>query len=293
VSSHSRSTTARSRSTADRSGADRSRLAALGREPLAAKVPEITALFWVIKILTTGMGEATSDYLAKGNLVVAGVAGFAGFAVALWLQFRVRRYRAVVYWFAVAMVAVFGTMAADGLHVGLGIPYIVTTVFYAAVLALVFFLWHRSEGTLSIHSITTRRRETYYWLTVLATFALGTATGDLTATTLHLGFLPSGLLFTGLILIPALAWWRFGLNEIVAFWWAYVLTRPLGASFADWLSKPRAITGLDLGDGQVAAVSAVIIALLVAYVAVARNDIQPVTPVAPPRPDPVTGAEPT
>jgi uncharacterized membrane-anchored protein len=296
VSSHSRSA-ARSRSTDHRPGADRGPAAdrppraGRGREPLAAKVPEITALFWVIKILTTGMGEATSDFLAKGNLVVAGAAGFAGFAVALWLQFRVRRYVAVVYWLAVAMVAVFGTMAADGLHVGLGIPYIVTTIFYAGVLALVFFLWHRSEGTLSIHSITTRRRETYYWLTVLATFALGTATGDLTATTLHLGFLPSGLLFTALILVPAVAWWRFRLNAIAAFWWAYVLTRPLGASFADWLSKPRAITGVDLGDGHVAAVSAVIIALLVAYVAIARNDIQPALPGTPPRPAPVTEAE--
>jgi uncharacterized membrane-anchored protein len=261
------------------------------REPLAAKVPEITALFWVIKILTTGMGEATSDYLAKGNLVIAGVAGFAGFALALWLQFRVRRYIAVVYWLAVAMVAVFGTMAADGLHVGLGIPYFVTTVFYAAVLAAVFVLWHRSEGTLSIHSITTRRRETYYWLAVLATFALGTATGDLTAMTLHLGFLTSGILFTGLILVPALAWWRFGLNPIAAFWWAYVLTRPLGASFADWLSKSHQLSGLNLGDGQVAAVSAAVIALLVAYVAIARNDIQPVAPVAPPHRARVAEAE--
>jgi uncharacterized membrane-anchored protein len=261
------------------------------REPLAAKVPEITALFWVIKILTTGMGEATSDYLAKGNLVVAGAAGFAGFALALWLQFRVRRYVAVVYWLAVAMVAVFGTMAADGLHVGLGVPYIVTTVFYAAVLAAVFFLWHRSEGTLSIHSITTRRREIYYWLTVLATFALGTATGDLTAMTLHLGFLTSGILFAGLILVPALAWWRFGLNPIAAFWWAYVLTRPLGASFADWLSKSHHLSGLNLGDGQVAAVSAAIIALLVAYVAIARNDIQPVAPVTRPRPARVAEAD--
>ena len=270
------------------------RSAAWRREPLAAKVPEITVLFWVIKILTTGMGEATSDFLAKGNLVVAGVAGFAGFAVALWLQFRVRRYIAVVYWFAVAMVAVFGTMAADGLHVGLGVPYIVTTVFYAAVLAAVFFLWHRSEGTLSIHSIVTRRRETYYWLTVLVTFALGTATGDLTAFVLHLGFLASGLMFTGLILIPALAWWRFGLNEIVAFWWAYVLTRPLGASFADWLSKPHALHGLDFGDGQVAVVATVIIALLVGYVAVTRNDIQrPMAPVTPPRSAAVSEAEPT
>jgi uncharacterized membrane-anchored protein len=271
-----------------------------GRYPLAAKVPEITFLFWVIKILTTGMGEATSDYLfvVRHNVILAGTVGFAGFAVAMWLQYRVRRYAALVYWFAVAMVAVFGTMAADGLHVELGIPYIGSTIFYAIVLAVVFWLWYRSEGTLSIHSIVTRRRETYYWLTVLATFALGTALGDLTATTLHLGYFASGILFTILILVPALAWWKFGLNEIVAFWWAYVLTRPLGASFADWLSKPRAITGLNYGDGQVAAVSAVIIAALVAYVAIRRNDIQPPLTAAPAAEQmleqaPVTEAEPT
>ncbi|HEY3982088.1 MAG TPA: hypothetical protein VGM79_32865 [Streptosporangiaceae bacterium] len=263
-------------------------------EPLAAKVPEITALFWVIKILTTGMGEATSDFLIKINILLGGVVGLAVFVLALWWQFRVRRYIAVVYWLAVAMVAVFGTLAADGLHVELHVPYIGSTIFYAIILAVVFYLWRRNEGTLSIHSIVTRRRETYYWLTVLATFALGTALGDLTAMTLHLGFLTSGLMFTGLILIPALAWWRFGLNEIVAFWWAYVLTRPLGASFADWLSKPHALSGLNLGDGQVAAVATVIIAVLVAYVAVARNDIQPpLTPLTPPRPSPVSEAEPT
>ncbi len=268
--------------------------AARGREPLAAKVPEITALFWIIKILTTGMGEATSDFLIKINILLGGVVGLVAFVLALWWQFRVRRYVAVVYWLAVAMVAVFGTLAADGLHVELHVPYIGSTIFYAIVLAVVFYLWRRSEGTLSIHSIVTLRREVYYWLTVLATFALGTATGDLTAFALHLGFLTSGLLFTGLILIPALAWWRFGLNEIVAFWWAYVLTRPLGASFADWLSKPHALSGLDLGDGQVAAVATVIIAVLVGYVAVIRNDIQPLmAPVTPLRPAPVSEAEPT
>jgi uncharacterized membrane-anchored protein len=268
--------------------------AALSREPLAAKVPEITAMFWVIKILTTGMGEATSDFLIKVNILLGGVVGLVAFVLALWWQFRVRRYIAVVYWLAVAMVAVFGTLAADGLHVELHVPYIGSTIFYAIILAVVFYLWRRSEGTLSIHSIVTRRRETYYWLTVLATFALGTATGDLTAMTLHLGYLASGLMFTGLILIPALAWWRFGMNEIVAFWWAYVLTRPLGASFADWLSKPHILSGLNYGDGQVAAVATVIIAVLVGYVAVARNDIQPpLAPVTPPRSAPVSEAEPT
>jgi uncharacterized membrane-anchored protein len=250
------------------------------KEPLAAKVPEITAMFWVIKLLTTGMGEATSDFLGNVNLVLAGAVGILGFAAALWWQFRVRRYIAQVYWVAVAMVAVFGTMAADGLHVGLGIPYIASTIFYALVLAAVFYLWHRSEGTLSIHSIVTRRREVYYWATVLATFALGTAAGDLTATTMHLGFLASGILFGGLFLLPALAWWRFHVNPVIAFWCAYVLTRPFGASFADYFSKSHKLSGLALGDGPVAGVAIVVIAVLVAYVAIARNDIQQPAEVA-------------
>jgi hypothetical protein len=141
------------------------------REPVAAKVPEITVLFWVIKVLTTGMGEAASDFLAGINLVLAGGLGIVGFAIGMWLQFRSSRYQAVTYWFAVAMVALFGTMAADGLHVALAVPYAASTTFYAILLAVVIYCWHRSEGTLSIHSIVTRRRDVFYWLTVLVTFA--------------------------------------------------------------------------------------------------------------------------
>jgi len=244
-------------------------------EPLAAKVPEITVVFWGIKVLTTGTGEAASDYLAAGNLVLAGGLGALGFGVALWLQFRSRRYVPAVYWFAVLMVAVFGTMAADALHVVLGVPYLLSTVFYAVVLAVVFSLWRRSEGTLSIHSIVTRRRELWYWLTVLVTFALGTAAGDLTAYTLHLGYLASAVLFAVAIAVPALAWWRFGLNEVAAFWIAYVLTRPLGASLADWLGKPHTRGGgLGVGDGWVTLAATVLIAVLVAYVAVTRHGVQ-------------------
>jgi uncharacterized membrane-anchored protein len=247
-------------------------------QPLAAKVPAIGLLFWVIKLLTTGMGEATSDYLVAGNLVVAAAIGFLGFVLALWWQFRVRRYLATVYWCAVVMVAVFGTMAADVLHKSFGVPYAGSTIFYAVVLAAVFFWWHRHEGTLSIHSIVTRRRETYYWLAVLATFALGTAAGDLTAVTLHLGYFASALLFGGLILMPAVAWRWFKLNSVVAFWWAYVLTRPLGASLADWFGKSRTRTGLGYGDGRVAAIATVAIVVLVGYLALACNDIQPSAP---------------
>jgi uncharacterized membrane-anchored protein len=245
------------------------------REPIAAKVPEITALFWLIKVLTTGMGEASGDYLANANLVLAGAIGALGFALAMWLQFRAQRYVAVVYWFAVMMVAVFGTMVADGLHVALGVPYVASTSLCAVVLAIVLYRWHRDEGTLSIHSITTSRRETYYWLTVLATFALGTAAGDLTATTMHLGFFSSGLIFAAVILVPAIGWWRFGLNPVFAFWFAYVVTRPLGASFADWFGKSHAIGGgLGYGDGTVSGLLLVVIAVLVGYVAVTRGDIQ-------------------
>jgi uncharacterized membrane-anchored protein len=210
----------------------------------AAKVPEVTVLFWVVKVLTTGMGEAASDYLGQLSLVLAGVVGVGGMTAALWWQLRSDRYRAPVYWSAVAMVAVFGTMAADLLHVVLGISYAVSTPVCAVALALVLLAWYRSEGTLSIHSITTRRRERFYWATVLATFALGTAAGDLTAATMHLGYLDSGILFAGMIAVPFVAWRRFGLGEVAAFWSAYVLTRPLGASFADWFGKEHRLTGL-------------------------------------------------
>ena len=247
----------------------------LRQEPLAAKVPEITALFWAIKILTTGMGEATSDWLGGINIALAGLVGFAGFVGAMWLQLRARRYVAWVYWFAVMMVAVFGTMVADGLHVALAIPYIGSTLFYAVVVAVVFTLWYRRENTLSIHSIVTHRREMFYWATVLATFALGTAAGDLTAVSLKLGFFPSALVFAAVIVVPLAGWAFFKLNPVVAFWFAYVVTRPLGASFADWMGKPHSIgNGLGWGDGLVAGVATLVIVALVAYVARTGNDVQ-------------------
>ncbi len=231
-------------------------------------------LFWVIKVLTTGVGEATSDYLGSVSRVLAVGLGALGLAAALWLQFRVRRYLAAAYWLAVSMVAVFGTVAADGLHKGLGVPYVASTLFYAICLAVVFFLWYRSERTLSIHSIVTQRRETYYWLTVLMTFALGTAAGDLTAITMHWGFRTSAIVFAGLIALPAVGWGARKLNAVFAFWFAYVLTRPIGASIADWFGKRRTLTGLGYGDGRVALIGTAAIVLLVAYAAIARNDIQ-------------------
>jgi uncharacterized membrane-anchored protein len=246
--------------------------------PIAAttltKVPEIIVLFWVLKLLTTGMGEAMSDFLGKESVLLAGAVGIFGLWFALWLQLRQREYRAPIYWFAVMMVAIFGTMAADGVHDGASLSYAVTTPLCALIVAGVFFLWHRSEGTLSIHSITTRRRESFYWIAVLATFALGTAAGDLTAISLKIGFFDSVLLFAAIIAIPALGWWRFNMNPIFAFWFAYIVTRPLGASFADWFSKPTAQTGLSLGDGTVSAIALVAFIALVAYVALTKCDVQ-------------------
>jgi uncharacterized membrane-anchored protein len=226
----------------------------------------VTALFWVTKILTTGMGETTSDFLANSLGPAAGGAiGLIGFAGFLWLQFRAPRYSPWTYWAAIVMVSVFGTMAADIVHV-VGIPYLVTTPVFILILAGVLISWYRSEGTLSIHSIRTRRRETYYWATVLATFALGTAAGDLTATTFHLGYFSSGILFTALIAVPALARVA-GLNAVAAFWWAYVLTRPLGASFADWMGVGTDRGGLGWGTGPVSLGLTVLIAVLVARLA--------------------------
>jgi uncharacterized membrane-anchored protein len=243
-------------------------------QPLAAKVPEITLLFWVIKVLTTGMGEAMSDFLGQTSIPIGGAIGVFGFAYAMRLQLRQREYRAPVYWFAVGMVAIFGTMVADVLKDGTGVSYAVTTPVFAIATALVFYRWHRSEGTLSIHSITTRRRELYYWSAVLCTFALGTAAGDLTAISLNLGFFASIVLFGAAIAVPGLLWWRGRLNPIVAFWSAYVVTRPLGASIVDWLGKPHVNTGLDWGDGMVSALSLLVFLALVAYTAVSRADVQ-------------------
>ena len=238
------------------------------------KVPEITAYFWIIKLLSTAMGESTSDYLVyQINPYVAVILGCIGLVVALLLQLLMRRYVAWVYWLAVVMVAVFGTMAADVAHVVLHIPYLISTVCFASALAIIFVTWYASEKTLSIHTIYSGRRELFYWATVMATFALGTAAGDLTASTLGLGYFPSFVLFAVLFALPALAYWLFGLNEVAAFWFAYVVTRPLGATFADWLGKPY-LGGLGLGDGKVSLVLTILIIGFVGYLTATRKDMK-------------------
>ncbi|HEX7734564.1 MAG TPA: hypothetical protein VF458_06870, partial [Ktedonobacteraceae bacterium] len=237
------------------------------------KVPEMTVFFWIVKLLTTALGESTSDYLVhQFDPVVAVALGGIGLVVALLLQFAVRRYIAWVYWFAVAMVAVFGTMGADVVHIGFGVPYVVSSVFFALALAAIFIVWYVSEKTLSIHSIFTRRRELFYWATIMTTFALGTAVGDMTASTLKLGYLSSGVLFAILFAVPALGYFLFRLNAIFAFWFAYIVTRPFGASFADWIGKPRDAGGVGLGNGKVSLVLATIIIGFIIYLTVSRKD---------------------
>jgi uncharacterized membrane-anchored protein len=251
-----------------------SRAGMLFPEPAAAKVPEVTFMFWAIKILTTCGGEAVSDYLAQGSRPVGAAVEVGLLIIALTWQFRTRRYVAVAYWSLAYAIAIFGTGVSDALHLFIGIPYAGTTVLWAVVLALVFWLWYRSEGTLSIHSIVTRRREAYYWSVVFATFALGTALGDFTASVLGLGYLTSAIMFLVIIGIPALFWSRFGLNAVAAFWFAYVVTRPLGASFADYFGRARSLSGAGFGSGRVAIIVVIAVALGVGYLAVTRRDVQ-------------------
>ncbi len=249
-------------------------ITALLTKQTVRKVPELTVYFWIIKLLSTAMGEATSDFFVfQINPYVAVISGCLGLIIALILQFRMQRYVAWVYWLAIVMVAVFGTMAADVLHVVIGIPYLITTIFFSLSLAVVFILWYKVERTLSIHSIHTPRRELFYWAAVIAAFALGTAAGDMTAATLGLGYLLSGILFTVLFIIPGIGYWLFGWNEIFSFWTAYVITRPVGASFADWFSKPF-LGGLGWGDARVSLALTIPIVVLVCYLSITRIDIK-------------------
>jgi uncharacterized membrane-anchored protein len=246
---------------------------------LPTKVPQITAAFWVIKVLSTGMGETFSDFLVKHLPPAVAVGGaLLAFVLSLVVQFRRPAYSVWTYWTAVVMVAIFGTMVADIVDFVIGIPLAISTVGFLTLLVAVFALWHRCERTLDVHSINTRRREGFYWTTVVVTFALGTVAGDFTAATLHLGFLLSTVLFAVAIAIPALAWRWGGLTVVAAFWASYVVTRPLGASLTDWLASNRS-DGLNLGTGWVSLAAAVpMLALIAVQAARARradNTLEP------------------
>ncbi|MCH5583943.1 hypothetical protein MK805_03070 [Shimazuella sp. AN120528] len=239
------------------------------------KVPEITAYFWITKVLTTGMGEVFSDYLVKSidPMIAVGLTGIA-LVASLILQFSVKKYVAWIYWLVVVMVSIFGTMAADVVHVVIGIPYVVSTIFFIVAMVALFSIWYAKERTLSIHSIYTRRREVFYWATILITFALGTAAGDMTASTMHLGYFSSGVLFTVFLIIPAVGYWLFGFNEIFAFWFAYIMTRPVGASFSDWISVSPSRGGLGWGEDIVSLAMTIIIIVLVGFLSITRKDIK-------------------
>src|SRR5690348_15249398 len=258
---------------------------------VAMKVPEITAFFWIIKVLSTGMGETTSDFLVHtiDPVIAVAIAGVFFFA-ALVLQLLARRYVPWIYWLAVVMVAIFGTMVADAVHIVLHVEYLVSVIFFSFALAAVFVAWYASERTLSIHSIYTLRRELFYWATIVTTFALGTAVGDLTATTLpsvggiatttsHLGYFMSGVLFAILFFLPGVGYKLFGLNGVFAFWFAYIMTRPLGASFADWFGRPQDFGGIGLGTGRISLILAVIIVAFVGYLSVTHKDEQGNAPI--------------
>lgn len=239
----------------------------MSREAISRnRVPEPTASFWLIKVLTTGMGEALSDFLvtrfdpAPTVLITAAL-----FLVVLVVQLRADRYRPWLYWGTVSMVGVFGTMVADVTHVALGVPYFVSTPVFLAALVAVFVLWRRTESTVDVHTITTTRRQLFYWAAVITTFAMGTAAGDLAAATLHLGYLSGGLVFVAAMILVVLTRATSVVGPVTAFWTAYVLTRPIGASFADFVAVPNARGGLAAGTGLVSALLLIAIVVAVAW----------------------------
>ncbi len=239
------------------------------------KVPEVTIYFWIVKILCTTVGESAADFLNVNlNFGLTGTSVVTGLllAVALFFQLRANRYIPSIYWLTVALVSVFGTLVTDNLTDSVGVPLEASTAIFSVLLAATFLLWYRSELTLSIHSIFTRRRETFYWLAILFTFALGTATGDLMAEVLGLGYLVTGLIVASLIAITAFGW-RFGLNSVLAFWIIYILTRPLGASIGDYLAQPGDQGGLGLGATVTSLIFVIGILGIVTYLAVTKADV--------------------
>lgn len=240
------------------------------RAPIAPKVPAVTAGFWVLKLLTTGMGETTSDFVVHrfDPPLVAAVVGVV-FIAALALQVRSARLNFLLYWLVVVLVGIFGTMVADAIHVTAGVPYLVSAPVLALTVLAIFALWRRLEGTLDVATIDTRRREVLYWALVVATFALGTALSDLTASSFGLGYLASALLFVVPIVPPALLYWRG--KGVAAFWCAYVLTRPVGASFADWMGVGPERGGLGWGTGPVSLVMGLLIIAVAAMMLLKRR----------------------
>ena len=239
------------------------------------KVQEVTVYFWIVKVLCTTVGETAADFL-DGNLGLGltntTYVTSAVLALALVWQFRLRRYVPFAYWLAVVLIRVFGTLITDNLTDNFGVSLVITTIVFSIALAITFAVWYAVERTLSIHTIVTTRREAFYWLAVLFTFALGTAAGDLTAERLGIGYWQSAVIFGGLIGLVYVAHVRFALNAILAFWVAYVLTRPLGASIGDFLSQPKADGGLGFGTTVTSALFLTTILGIVVFLTITRRD---------------------
>ena len=245
------------------------------RDSLLSKVPEITLFFWVIKVLCTTVGETAADFLNVNlnfGLTLTSIITGLLLLIALFFQLRTRQYIPSVYWIAVVLISVFGTLVTDNLTDSMGVPLEASTIFFSIALGATFLLWYRKEKTLSIHSIFTRRRELFYWLAILFTFALGTAAGDLMAEGLGLGYVLTGIIVAVTIAVAAILW-RMGLNAILAFWIIYILTRPLGASLGDFLSQPTKYGGLDLGATLTSIIFLLAILGTVAYLTFSRKDV--------------------
>jgi uncharacterized membrane-anchored protein len=240
------------------------------------KVPEVTLFFWIIKILCTTIGETAADYLNDNlgfGLSNTTYVAAAVLAVLLLIQFRLRRYVPVAYWAVVVVVSVFGTLITDNLTDRYNVPLTTSTIVFSIVLAIVFAVWYAVERTLSIHTIITTRRETFYWLAILFTFALGTAAGDLVAEKADLGYGVSIAIFGGAIAVVAIAHYAFRVNAVLTFWLAYILTRPLGASIGDFLTQnSKKYGGLGLGTTTVSYIFLGLILALVAYLSISRRD---------------------
>jgi uncharacterized membrane-anchored protein len=248
-----------------------------GNEQMLNKVPQLTIYFWIIKIMATTVGETVADMLAvKLNLglVIASVVVGVMLLIALYVQFRSRKYLPAFYWLAVVLISVAGTLITDNLVENLGVPLWVTTVVFTVALCLTFVAWYAVEKSLSVHTIQTTRRELFYWAAILFTFTLGTAGGDLLSEGAHLGYLYSGLLFAGSIALVTLLYYKAGLNAVMAFWIAYILTRPLGASLGDLLSQPKSNGGLGLGTIVTSVAFLVVIVGLVIFRSHRLNDPQ-------------------
>ncbi len=251
-----------------------SKAAALGRMMLN-KVPEITVYFWIIKVLCTTVGETFADYINEtlgfgltNTTIVMGVV----LAIALFFQLKSKKYIAGVYWFTIVAISVFGTLVTDNLSDGLGVPLTYSTIAFSILLALTFLVWYRKEKTLSIHSIVTRRREVFYWLAILFTFALGTAVGDLIAETFNLGYLLTLGIFIAVTVAVAIGYFRYKWNPVLSFWIAYILTRPLGASIGDYLSQPHDAGGIGLGTTGTSVIFLLAILGTVVYLSVTKKD---------------------